>query len=54
MFELCDLKVCSQLVSPMLNDIVQVALMREKPSPGAARRDQTIQTRRQPRRRRAI
>ena len=45
-----DLKVCRQLDFPMLKDVVQVAPTREKPSPGSARRDQTLQTRHKGRR----
>ena len=40
-----DLKVYRQLDFPMLNDVMQVTPMREKPSPGTARRDQSMETR---------
>ena len=49
-----NIKVCSEFEFPMVNDVMQAALMREKPSPGSARRNQTIQTRRTPRRERVI
>ena len=38
-----DLEVCSQLGFPMLNDVMQAASKREKPSPDATWHDQTIQ-----------
>ena len=38
----------------MLNDVVEAALMREKPSPARARRDQMVKTRRKPRREHVI
>ena len=47
-----DLKVCSQLGYPMLNDDAQVAPTRDKPSPGTARRDQSMQMRQEGRRER--
>ncbi len=46
-----DLNVSCQLGFPMVNVVVQAAPMREKPSPGAARRDQTMRMRRGARRR---
>ena len=48
------LNVCCQLGFAMLNVIVQVGLMREKPSPATAWRDQTMQTCHKPCRRRVI
>ncbi len=48
-----DLNVCGQLGFAVLN-VVQVAPWHEKPSPGTARHDQTMQTRHEPRHRHVI
>ena len=49
-----DLKLWAQLHFPMLNDVMQAAVMREKPSPGTVWRDQMTQMRYKPRRGRII
>ena len=49
-----DLEVCGKLEFPMLNDVMQVTLMRDKPSPATTRRDQTKQRRHERRREHVI
>ena len=54
LFMLPNEEVSCQLRFPMLNDVMQAAPTREKPSPATARRDQMMQTRRKACRRRVI